>query len=318
MLLTYLRLFRVHTAALTWAIALLGYGLAGGKIFSIEAFLFAFFGFLWHLVGFTDNNVFDYQYDVKDPAKQHFPLVKGQVTVWDADLIVKIGVSILAVYGAWLAQAKAPALVAMLIGITTGFIYNRYNKVHLWKPIPISLCFAAVPMFTFLSTGQSPNFLTWLVMAYVFMQVWYQIAVSGEMKEIEIPAENNILRKLGARVSDGELIIPTKAGLFIAVSKSVHLVIGASVAFIMGTAWYAIPFAGAIIFFYTQQSSSRWDRKKKLMQMSLVEMFSYYLIVVALWPTLGLYESVFLLFGATLWFLGLNRLLWKTGIGPRV
>ncbi|MFC1754391.1 hypothetical protein ACFL96_13535 [Thermoproteota archaeon] len=52
--------------------------------------------------------------------------------------------------------------------------------------------------------------------------------------------------------------------------------------------------------------------------MSIVEILSYYLLVIALYPTLGIIEIMVMIIAPTIWFIVFNHAMWGSVIAPKV
>ena len=180
-----------------------------------------------------------------------------------------------------------------------------------------------VPMFAFMAMGSNPTPLIGMVVSYIYIQISFQITVSGEMKEIRVSSEKSILRALGVKVWEDSCgdkhLVTSKAFIGYAVSlKMIHL---AFPILISNFNPVVIALALVILLLPTRKllKAGRWNRDSKLKSMSIVEILSYYLLVIALYPTLGITEIVVMIIAPTIWFMLLNRIMWgNTYITPKV
>lgn len=323
----WLIFMRPHTASLTWSVALLGYLAAGGELFSWGALAAFKLGLIWHITGFTHNNIADYKYDLTDPNKQHFPLVNGTIPYKYAKIFVAKAFIVLGIVIFWVAGTNIAALTVAAVGVASGVIYNLYGKRHYWKPIPIATCFASIPLLTYLSTGKEPGFLIWTITGVVFLQIVFQIAVSGELKEIEQASEKNILRALGAKVVGTEWrgyyfqgsIGVTSLGW---ITKASQLILAAQLLVKSEEllSWIAFILISAFILLFSAEltGSGKWDRGKRVKKMAMVELLSYWILVAALAQTIGVAEALLLFFAMPAWFMALNKVMWGTWVAPKV
>jgi len=301
-------------------VTLMGYILAGGCS-PMMAIAWLLFGLLWHYAGFLQNNLFDYKYDKLDPAKQHFPLVKGTIRYRDAAMVDTIMLILLFIFGVLL--TLSPYSIAFLIlGMVSGTIYNYYSKRTLLKPIPIALCFSSLPAMSYTSI-KPPDTLMWLIFSAVFTTIFYQIAFSGELKDIH-RGERNILLRL-----------PQKHGVaaFAIASKTINMVIIHAILIYLAkelTILSAIILAAletvtaeiAILLMaqlddYQQAITKTWDRDKALKNMSMMEVATYIATVIAVSPVLG-YTTPLWIILPILWFIAFNRIIFGTTSYPKV
>ncbi|MEM3290261.1 MAG: UbiA family prenyltransferase [Candidatus Micrarchaeaceae archaeon] len=290
--------------------------------------IYAFMGLLTHLAGFGENSISDLKYDKSDPNKQKHPLVSGKISLtqgWRFVLflqtIVILFVSIIVVYrGTYL------SLIPFLIFIIFGYIYNHYAKIHkVLGVFSISLSFASIFLTMAMLWNGSISLLIWSVTIYSFLYVMLQIAILGEIKDIEQSKENNILRRLGLKISfinDKKYYIPSKlviifvVGLFFIRWYSLF-VISLFTMFSYLIIFLIFNVATLIIYSYSLRHYSSihiWNRNKELRNMGLLEAFTYVLLVIALSPVLGILATLLLIFIPMLWFIFMNKFLWpETG-----
>jgi 4-hydroxybenzoate polyprenyltransferase len=313
----WVRVGRIHTAALTMPVTLLGYVLAGGND-ALTGLGWLLFGLGWHYFGFLQNNLFDLKYDRLDPEKQHFPLVRGAIRARDAWAVDIVGLALLFVYGAALSGFSPSPIAAMATGYAAGTIYNAYSKRTLLKPIPIAVCFSALPAIPYLGI-RGPDYLIASLVAFVFTTILYQIGYSGELKDIE-RGERNILRALGS---------PTLVYLYACSLKIANIVAGVALLEQLApkdvSSLVAVVVVAVVIIFvlerqledYDMWRDGRWDRRAALRNMSLMEILSYWYLVVCLMPVLGLWSVPWIVL-PLLWFIALNRFIFGTTIYPKV
>ncbi|MEM1944147.1 MAG: UbiA family prenyltransferase [Nitrososphaerota archaeon] len=316
----WVRIGRIHTAALTMPITLLGYVLAGG-IDLLTGLGWVLFALLWHYVGFLQNNIFDYRYDRADPEKSHFPLVRGSIGIREAMIVDSIGLIALVSFGALMAWNPV-SLAFLSAGVASGTVYNAFSKRTLLKPIPISICFASLPMIPYTSLRPFDD-VGAMLFAAVFTSILYQIGYSGELKDIE-RAEANILRRIGG-------LTPTYAALLkiinivfitllfarLALSGMVFTFFTANAVVVVSLSLAVIILLNAQIRDYESYIAGVWDRVSALKRMSWMEVVTYWLLVSAVSPVIGVYAVLWAII-PLLWFIAWNRILWGTKTYPRV
>ena len=313
--------------------------------------LFALLGLLAHLGGFGENGLTDLEYDRLDPSKADHPLVSGRV---------RFGTALAFVYGC---QAGGVLVFVLLSGhlgtsawhptllsvgsflgyIVLGHVYNLYGKS--WKPGAVLEISAAFSL-AFLAAGSvwtgSATPLVWLVSLYAFAFVAFQIAVAGELKEIERPNERNLLRRLGSRVGAGPLgatspawsrvaeqnpggvtgdttpfLIPSTGTLALGfgLSAAKAAALGALAWDLAGALWGAVVGVASLCLFglYTAVllRPGPFNRGARLRAMGIGEAGSYLLLVVALGPALWPWLVGAFIIIPVLFFGAMNRRLWR-------
>lgn len=318
----YLMLGRIHTSALTWSALLIGYFLAG-QAFDIRVFYFIALGVLYHYWGFLANNISDLKFDLKDPAKAHHPLVRGVIPVQRAVSIdgvvgiVTVGVGLL------LSLGNIPALGVLVISMVMALLYNQYCKVSLLGPVFI--CLAWPPLFLYSYLIYSPLTAT-AVWVFIFMVVamGFQIAYSGYYKDIKQTDEVNLLRRLGART-----VTSVTSVIFVSSRRTAVFSYGLSAAkvllllpIIQHDLSILIPvfFSYVIVLIFTNKitHTTIYNRTRSLRDMSLIEIFTFWMLLFALAPEIGILPLAFIILASLLWFTAFNRLFFFTFLYPKV
>jgi len=317
-LLEWVKVGRIHTASLTMPLALIGYVYGGGDD-PVKGFLWLLFGLVFHYSGFLQNNVHDYPYDLKDPNKQHFPLVRGVIKLRHAFIVAYSG--LIGVSAIPLMLGGLPSFTAYILGVfIPGTAYNLFSKKTLLKPIPISICFPMIPLTSYLSASSRLDTpITALIAAFVTLFA-YQIAFSGELKDIE-REEKNILRKIGSVKG---------VVAFAAALKALNI---AAAAYLFSILWDGNPAVLAAFTLttiailetlymqvrdYLSYVGGNMDRNRALRNMSFMEVLSYTMVVVASSTVLGhIYTPLWVILPIA-WFIAMNRVIFGTRLFPRV
>jgi 4-hydroxybenzoate polyprenyltransferase len=321
----YLKLFRIHTAALTMAIVMLGYALAAESINIKDLFLFALFGLLFHAIGFLDNNICDYKYDLKDPSKKHFPLITGTICLEKARAIRLLGLILIIAMGLYLSRQNLVAMVVLVFAIVNGLIYNRICKKSLLAPIPITLCFAPLVLYSYLCVSKTLNNLIIIVFLFAVLQLLYQIAYSGYYKDLNDPV--NLLRKLGMQIKYNLIIPSVKTACFAIVLKALNVLIGIYIWLLKLQYISLVPLLLVITFLMLQVAKQtsviEYNQQVVTGLCAKVEILTYFLLVFALAGKLGLAATTFFVVFPLAWYVVLNYLTWydenwRSIIAPRV
>lgn len=325
-----LQLTRAHTAPLEVVPAVLGALLATQGELTLSVILWGVFGLLYHLTGYAHNSVSDYNagYDKGDPHKQHHPMNRlGLVYQYAFSVVVLILFVITLIYTLALVYPNTAGFGLMVIMIASGVGYNLYGKSTKFKFILISIAHSSVFALPYISLGgdiTDPVFaLAW---AYVFLWVVFQIAFSGEIKDI-MSDEANLLKELGVKVNNVHEKIRTP-GRVIAYSSLLRLsmiilVVGISYSIFTSWAMIAALFSSVILSVSIVQSKyllSRGDymREERLKLMSLIESTSLVSFCIILSPITGIGVMTVLILGSFVWLIVLNKIEWGTYLAPRV
>jgi len=301
----------------------LGYVLAGNPLFDVRALGWALFGLLFHAWGFLQNNIFDYQYDKKDPSKAHHPLVKGEITLGRAlalDVILLLGM----IFYMMLISGGNPFSHALLaLAIMFGTLYNYYCKKTTVSPLYITACFTTLVFIPYVAYTLTITPVMWLLAAFTSVLMLFQISVSGYIKEIAVGSEVNLLRRWGSRLDGDHLKLSLQADVYALVLTALKGLLIAFIAVTAGTAAWA--FIGALVatvgFFYFSGfliSEGPFYRPRRVRQMSLAEVLSYFALVFAVEGVVGWLGVAALIVLPMAWFMGMNKVMWLTVVTPRV
>jgi len=321
-LMEWVRAGRIHTASLTMPLALIGYVYGGGSDW-VKGLLWLVFGLIFHYSGFLQNNVHDYMYDLKDPHKQHFPLVRGTIKLKHAFIVAYTGIIGVSVIPFIL--GGIPSLSVYIFGtLIPGTIYNLFSKKTLLKPIPISICFPTIPLASYLSASPVIDIkIIVLVLTFVATML-YQIGYSGELKDID-RAEKNILRSIGSTKWVAVYAIAIKTSNILIAAYLLYLNLdGLSITNMVIIGMFVITTVAIAELLYQQTydyikwTKHSWDRNQALKNMSFMEIFSYILIIVASANVLGILYAPLWIILPILWFITFNRVIFGTKLFPKV
>lgn len=315
----WFRFFRIQTAAITFPSVLIGYLLAGGNLLSIGALEWILFGIIFHVAGFAQNNLEDFNFDTKDRNKDLFPLGRT-MTLRQG----QYGTLVLHLIGIVYAILLIHNLIFFfLFGMmyAFGLLYNRTSKSSIFAGVWIGFCFGPLPFLSYLSTTGSYSPLILAVTSYGVLQTFFQNGLSGSMKDIE-EDKYNPLKALKVRVEDGRLVVPAAAWYFVNGVKWAAFIPLVFVWRISGITIDILSFVlfMVMIFFMTKLflPGQKYDHKLQIRRIVLVEILTFYAMVVALTPVISYGAVLFVIVVSFGWFLAWNRLLWGSAISPRV
>jgi len=319
----FLKLVRIHTSSLTQGGVLIAAILAGERRIPI-LIAYALWAILFHAVGFVDNNIEDYEHDRKDPAKNHFPLVTGEVPLKQAKTFCYTGMLIAFLLGIWMAEFRLLPVAFLLLTFTFGRLYNALSKRSIFSPVYISGSFTSLVLFAYYSRygGCDLNPLIALFTLYTFFLMFWQTAWEGYTKDIESDRVN-LLRVIGCKVQNGIFEPSTIGKIFGWGFRLPTVIIGLAILFVTGgepiaLLGFATLSVGVLYSAYRLVKKRRYDHGETVMYCAVTEVLVYFSIVIALHRVLGTLATLTLIFYPIIWFITLNRLTWKTWITPRV
>jgi hypothetical protein len=332
----YLQLFRAHTAPASVLTLVVPYLIAGGGDLLLVG-LFFLLGHLMHYFSFGHNSLMDYWLDIKDPFKRHHPLVAGRISLEDATRVVLYGQALTGVAMALLILAfsenPALSLLFFLLYFAWGHAYNDgldHRDEHSW--LSISLCLASATLISYTFT-RGLDQVAALLFAWGILFELYDIGLLGNVKDLWNPAEEkNPLRRWAVYDKSGEFMGLSVIGgwrgwiALLLFFWCVRLVASTAVVALVAVAVNA-PLENTVLLYFftaveafavtwtiTELASARPCRSRLLPLFGLsesVEFFRLTSLAPMPWPLL--------LVGYSLaYFVGMNKLLWGTRLGPRV
>lgn len=319
----WLQFFRAQTAPATILLILTPY-LTNATLFSLATVVIFFFALLIHWVSFGHNSLMDTAmgYDLKDPSKSHHPLVSGRITLPIAHNVIHWGFCGLAVFAILLSLVFSPnplyAVIAIFLWWVFGYAYNSgLSKESLVSFLPISICFTAMGAWGWFLSHNSLNTVGWLLLAYFFMTILFQISWSGHLKEMELKERSNILVKMGAKVENGRFT-PGYSMVYGAVIKFINVpILGGFLLFenfnVSRLVW--LGFIIVMVAHYQLVKPRLYVRAKELRAMSMMEILTIYAPIPLVLPWLE--ATILMLFGVA-YFWVMNKFLWGVASHPRV
>jgi len=320
----WLQLFRAQTAPATILLILVPY-LTNASLFSLEALAIALFALFTHWFSFGHNSLLDTAmgYDFKDPSKSHHPLVASRLNMMAAHNVIHWGLCASAVFAILISLGFSPnstfALISIFLWFVFGYAYNAgLSKECLFSFLPISICFTAMGAWGWFLSHNSLDRLGWLLLAYFFTTILFQISWSGHLKELELKERSNILVKMGAKIEHG-VFLPSRAtfyGLFI---KLVNIpILGSQILSENITplreVWLALTVILSCYLLAKLVLPHQYIREKELRNMSFMEILTIFTPIPLVLPWLE--ATILMLFGVA-YFVLMNKALWGVEY-PRV
>jgi len=318
----WLQLFRAQTVPATLLLVLVPY-LTNAPFFDIKLLFLALYSIATHYFSFGHNSLMDFAlgYDQKDPSKQHHPLISGEISLHIAHKVIHFGQILLTFLAVYISFVHSPnfglALATFSIFMVSGYAYNcGLSKESILGFLPISLCFTCLGAWAWFLSHNSINQLGWLLLAYFFMTILFQISWSGHLKELELRERSNILTKMGAKVDvtwKGEKVfVPGKAWIYGWFIKAFNIILGGVLCFYNFTfvrLVYWVLLASATLFYLHKLTKPRvYRRNRELLSMSVMEILTIYTPIPLVLPW---FEAIILMAVGVVYFFGMNLWLWR-------
>jgi len=323
------RIFRAQTASAVFIYVMIPYLAAGGNLFSWFTLVLAIWSILTHHISFGHNTVLDtlMGWDQIDPNKSHHPLIEKRIHPHTGLKIISVGILILSIIAIILVYYSLGnnfyAMIAFSFVIVGGMIYDEgISKISVFDFIPIGICFSSLTVFSYFLISKEITLFIILLALYVFFLQWFEIGIEGEIKEIEIKEEKNMLQKLGVKC-DGDTFSMGKAIIYPWIIKIIGLGIAGYILYkytynYFTLSIYLIIVIFALYFCYELTKKRKWNREKTVRDMAIEEIFSIFIIPLILMPIIGIIEIIIVILVSLLYFVGMNKILWGTYLRPKV
>jgi len=330
-----LQLYRLHSAPLETVPALVAALLATGGELTVSVVVWGVYGLAYHAAGYGHNSLSDWMlgYDKNDEYKQHHPLNSG-MGVKRAQFLVLTAL-ITALYipiSTILLGARVGMAVVLAAGVVLGVLYNTLGKTTMLKPLPISFAHSTTFLLPYMAIA-GIDMVALLGTATVFVWVFYQIAVSGEIMGITQSNETNLLRESGAEVEDMPDLPSRSVEYVLIISKRVQhgamalrlsigvlcmalcVYLGGSYVLIL---WILVLTAISMAQSWTITESGPYKRKEKSQLIVIIEFMSMLSLLTAAVPVITVPGALVLAVGSLVWAVALNLYQWGTVLRPDV
>ncbi|MGA1822221.1 MAG: UbiA family prenyltransferase [Thermoplasmatota archaeon] len=329
-----LRLFRIHTAAATASIATIAVLAAGSDL--ITALLIFAGCVLNHAWGFSLNEIGDLEVDRRSSDLSHKPIVSGAIGIRSAWIysMSALVLSFILILGSAVYSGTPiiyPA-VFLITAVVSGFIYDLRGKrfpsdifVSAWIFFLVLACSTSTVRFEELPLA------VWAVVFISPIQLLFNNSVEGGIKDLDHDREagaKTMALSLGCRWEDGKRHL---SGSFIiwGMALRVAFVISAVVftyiiseqegfgywlVLTVGTIG-AVIFAHSLTFLRSEMDESRRDLIKRF---SIQEILSFAVSILIVIAAVGIIPGIAIFLLTMMWFVLFNRLLFRTGISPKV
>lgn len=188
---------RIQTALVTTITLWLGY-LTVEPITVSSAIILLVIGVLFHVFGFTMNEIEDYIYDSKIGNGSSHPIANGDITLEYAKLIsalsiiMSIGVSLsITLYSN---LYSIVGTIVLMAAVLPGVLYNKFSKTQWWSNIYLSIWSGVMVISGAMHAG-SVNNLTIVIAVIVSIQIFVQV-IQGDLKDLH-GDEESFCRRMG-------------------------------------------------------------------------------------------------------------------------
>lgn len=332
----WLVFFRAHTGTLEAPIAALGAACAVGTLFDPRVAVWALIGLLYHYAGYSQNSYYDWNngYDKDDPHKQHHPLntgdIKPQHAKWAANLAV-VGYIAATL---WMVKFNPVGIAITLTAFVCGLGYNLVGKRIKHKHILLSVSHSSLFLIPY-STYTSIDILALLIFVALIIQHTFQIAISGDVKDIH-QEESSILSDLGIELelnqeSTEYTFSTSKKGKFAVGVLTLAQINTVLLALVLsyGSDYKITEVVAYTVFFGTLSyvlfglskvvvHEGRYKRPKRLRYISMREVVGFWLIYVATIPIIGIKGYLTALILSVFYVIIHSKFMWGTYLRPKV
>jgi len=326
----WLRLFRAHTLVLEAPMAVLGAAIGLGTLFDWRVCLWLIFGGAYHYIGYGMNSYVDWKkgFDKDDERKQHHPLNTGEIEPYHAKYAI-YGLLVGLLLFLFIMTFQQPkALILSGVMVASGILYNYFGKYTSLKAIPISIAHTLVFFIPYyLYTEQVEQYVILITAAY-FIHHFYQISISGDIKDID-QDEASLIQTLGATVYKNkyegvDYLATSNKVLIMAYGLTIAQMFLAYMSMYITNSMGVTVLVGAIFGALTVYESDKmlqpgkFKRSTRLEHISRREFFGYSTVHSASIIVIGLQNFVVLLV-CMLVYLGLvSKFIWGNWLVPEV
>jgi 4-hydroxybenzoate polyprenyltransferase len=330
-----LRLYRLHTGLVTAAVpGLIVYILGGGPLLIMGVVLGAISHHAW---GFSLNEIADLEVDKGNPELSHKPLVSGRMSKRAAGFLSfsALFISFLLFFISTIIEGCCPVIpmIILLAATISGTIYDLYGKKFPLSDIFVAMWYGLLIMAAASTVERWGPYSVevWAAASLGFLHILFNNSVEGGLKDVEndhSSGARTLAVSTGCRADEGILRISRSFLIWGFLLRAVFI-ISASVfvLFISEEAewgrWItvAVPVMGLFLFVHSLTFLQRevvWNRKKLIKNFALHEIFSFALSLVVILPAAGVVPALIALIAPVLWVVLFNRLIFRSGVAPKV
>jgi len=316
----WIEVSRVQTGMVTALALWVGY--ASVQNMDLQTFgALGLIGLLVHVWGFILNEVNDKEYDERHSTSGN-PLSSDEISTRHANIVAWVCGTI-AITFSYIAFGSNIGLVLLLMSFIAGLFYNNYSKVHWWSNIYLS-GWVLLLTFSGAAFAGSFNMYTWILGIALSIQIFVQV-IEGDLKDILGP-EKTMANHIGVECDGTVMDYPPMFRKGINVIKMVELGLlgyivydnislanGQDILVLGGFTLVASVFLMTATFYLTGTlDRDKIKKRSSVHELSSVVMFG----ITAYW--LDNSSAILIALAPVVWYLMINKMLYKESLNPDV
>jgi len=327
---TYLILCRIQTTAVSALTPVFGALAMGETQFSHLTLLFIY-GIFAHIRGFVTNEYCDSEFDRASPYTSSKPLAQGSISKSAALLIIFISLFL-----SWLMVVVLffnPVIVLIaFVHQTLDTIYNLKGKKIIGLDTSLAASVFFLCLFGAFTVNTTLNPIVFYIATLGALQVLFNNAIEGGLKDIESDYQfgaQTVAIALGVRTQGENLKIPLRFKLTAFIIKLaplffIYLILSSPMWELSHMkkfpilALITILVTGMLFTLFRFLSLKKFQRENMKKIFSLHEIFTYSIVPLLFYPTVGIMGIFILIFLPLLWYVSFNVLLYSKPFQPAV
>ena len=327
----YARLCRLQATGLIATLSVIGAAVAGQKDPFLLGVVFTI-GVFYHVFLYVLNDYIDLEVDKKSKDLQRKPLVSGAIPKQNA--LILTGFAIVMMYILTIAFFPyIQSLLALSFAVLLGFIYDCFGKK---MPGVADFVMAGSLAATFLfgaSTVSNPfSMIVYLTFLIILFFTVYGNAVEGGLKDVDhdyLGGAKTLATTMGVKVEDGRLLMTKKFAFFswsVEIISFILILILANQPEINIFVSYDYLKIGVVLFLIIVSLISttmfltlkQFDRTRIKKLFGVINSSSGALIIILLFPLLGMIKTIIFLLLPIGWYLLFNTVLYGKPMQPDI
>lgn len=303
---------RMETFQATLILFMVPWLTAGGELFTWLGIGLGGMIFFVHGSINLHNVVEDYELDKQDPAKQHLPLMLNVLKYSTAVRITGpylfvVGI-LMTVVSLWLAPTRWKAITALLLMLTAGHWYNdaSYSSRSRLAFVPHMIWWISMTAWAWFLESSEVTILFWLLLLFVAVRIWFQISVSGRLKDIRLEVESNELRTLGATLTENSHFTPSLSYWYAIGLMLLEIIIAGIILNQINASWPVWLGTGllmgmGLLVTHLLIRPQHWDRENQLRRMGTIEGLNIYALLIIFVDRIGTITVLSLMVFGLIW-----------------
>jgi len=319
-----------------WGVASLTafYGaLSTGELDFIKLFLLIIIGIQATVFSSVFNDYCDIEVDSLSKGLKDKPLVKGSIPRKNAlyisffTVLIAYIIILYAMYTHIFIVSIKP-IIAVTIALILGIIYDLYGKKILGSDFISASAAASFCLFGALVVSENISSLTIIIIALVFLQIFFLNAITGGLKDADhdyLYDIKNIIYHLGVRVDLNDVIITAPFKIITLLLRAISsILLFVPIIFLKNFPYYIwqpiLMILMLIVLFYStikMLNMKKFDRNQIRKMISTQEFLRYTIVPIMLIGFIGINIGLFLIIFPFLWFIVFNKLIYGSALKPK-